>query len=486
MSLKNIPTNWCVTTIGDINDYKSLTFNPKSYQEDSFELYSVPSFASGSPEILLGKDIASNKQYIQFKDILLCKINPRINRVWCVKEKKEHPQIGSSEWIVIRQPLIHEGFLAYFLQTQDFRDLLCSDVSGVGGSLTRAQPKRVATYNVPIAPLPEQKIIAEKLDTLLAQVDSTKARLEQIPQILKRFRQAVLRTAMSGNLTGEWRLSNHSIILAEEIEETKNRLIEKKLVKKDLTYASLDKRYPLPPSWLYIKLQSVSTKITDGEHKTPKRETTGKFLLSARNIQDGYIKLADVDYVGDAEFQKLRNRCDPDYGDILISCSGSIGRVCLVDENSKYVMVRSVALVKLIQDFVINKYMMFLLQSPLLQKEIEENSKSTAQSNLFLGPIKNLGIPLPPVSEQAEIVRRVEQLLAYADAIEKQVNNALARVNNLTQSILAKAFRGELTAQWRAENPDLISGENSAAALLEKIKAERAASGGKKASRKKP
>ncbi|EIL1426485.1 restriction endonuclease subunit S [Escherichia coli] len=485
MSLKNIPTNWCVTTIGDINDYKSLTFNPKSYQEDSFELYSVPSFASGSPEILLGKDIASNKQYIQFKDILLCKINPRINRVWCVKEKKEHPQIGSSEWIVIRQPLIHEGFLAYFLQTQDFRDLLCSDVSGVGGSLTRAQPKRVATYNVPIAPLPEQKIIAEKLDTLLAQVESTKARLEQIPQILKRFRQAVLGTAMSGNLTGEWRLSNHSIILAEEIEENKNRLIEKKLVKKDLTYASLDKRYSLPPSWLYIKLQSVSTKITDGEHKTPKRETAGKFLLSARNIQDGYIKLADVDYVGDAEFQKLRNRCDPDYGDILISCSGSIGRVCLVDENSKYVMVRSVALVKLMQDFVINKYMMFLLQSPLLQKEIEENSKSTAQSNLFLGPIKNLGIPLPPVSEQHEIVRRVEQLFAYADTIEKQVNNALARVNNLTQSILAKAFRGELTAQWRAENPELISGENSATALLEKIKAERAASGGKKASRKK-
>ncbi|HIA3419800.1 TPA: restriction endonuclease subunit S [Escherichia coli] len=372
-------------------------------------------------------------------------------------------------------------FLYYFLLNEKNAFIK----KGKGGAQPNISQTVIKEHIIYLPPLAEQKIITEKLDTLLAQVDSTKARLEQIPQILKRFRQAVLRTAMSGNLTGEWRLSNHSIILAEEIEETKNRLIEKKLVKKDLTYASLDKRYPLPPSWLYINLQSVSTKITDGEHKTPKRETAGKFLLSARNIQDGYIKLADVDYVGDAEFQKLRNRCDPDYGDILISCSGSIGRVCLVDENSKYVMVRSVALVKLMQDFVINKYMMFLLQSPLLQKEIEENSKSTAQSNLFLGPIKNLGIPLPPVSEQAEIVRRVEQLFAYADTIEKQVNNALARVNNLTQSILAKAFRGELTAQWRAENPDLISGENSAAALLEKIKAERAASGGKKASRKK-
>ena len=104
---------------------------------------------------------------------------------------------------------------------------------------------------------------------------------------------------------------------------------------------------------------------------------------------------------------------------------------------------------------------------------------------LFAPSLASLEIPLPPLPEQHEIVRRVEQLFAYADSIEKQVNNALTRVNNLTQSILAKAFRGELTAQWRAENPDLIGGENSAAALLEKIKAERAASGGKKASRKK-
>ena len=104
---------------------------------------------------------------------------------------------------------------------------------------------------------------------------------------------------------------------------------------------------------------------------------------------------------------------------------------------------------------------------------------------LNLSILKELPIALPPLEEQHEIVRRVEQLFAYANTIEKQVNNALTRVNNLTQSILAKAFRGELTAQWRAENPDLISGENSAAALLEKIKAERAASSGKKAARKK-
>jgi type I restriction enzyme S subunit len=82
---------------------------------------------------------------------------------------------------------------------------------------------------------------------------------------------------------------------------------------------------------------------------------------------------------------------------------------------------------------------------------------------------------MPPPFEQTEIVRRVEELFTFADSIEQKANAALKRVNNLTQSILAKAFRGELTADWRAANPELVSGDNSAEALLEKIKAEREA-----------
>ena len=74
---------------------------------------------------------------------------------------------------------------------------------------------------------------------------------------------------------------------------------------------------------------------------------------------------------------------------------------------------------------------------------------------------------------QTQIVHRVEELFTFADQIEQQVKNAQGRVNNLTQSILAKAFRGELTAQWRADNLDLISDENSAEALLAKIQEER-------------
>jgi type I restriction enzyme S subunit len=121
------------------------------------------------------------------------------------------------------------------------------------------------------------------------------------------------------------------------------------------------------------------------------------------------------------------------------------------------------------------KYLEIILRSPTAVSYFNSASVGSTMVNLNQKVIKNLEVYFPSLSEQTEIVRRVDQLFAHADRIEQQVNNALARVNNLTQSILAKAFRGELTEQWRKDNPELISGENSAEALLERIKAERAA-----------
>jgi type I restriction enzyme S subunit len=106
---------------------------------------------------------------------------------------------------------------------------------------------------------------------------------------------------------------------------------------------------------------------------------------------------------------------------------------------------------------------------------LEQLFTGTTIKHLTGKALKKYPLRVPPIKEQTEIVRRVYQLFTHADRIEQQFNNALARVNNLTQSILAKAFRGELTEQWRKDNPELISGKNSAEALLERIKAERAA-----------
>lgn len=293
-------------------------------------------------------------------------------------------------------------------------------------------------------PISEQKIIAEKLDTLLAQVDSTKARLEQIPKILKRFRQAVLVTALS-------------------IANGKSRDFDR-----------------------IVKLIDVAEKITDGEHITPKTVDAGIPLLSAKDVQENELLFDNVKYLSNATAEKALSRCSPGKDDILIVSRGAtVGRTHLVSTNAKFCLMGSVLLIKLNKNLVLPRFMELVFKNISGQRQLVSASGATAQQAIYIRDVKEFSFNLLSLNEQHEIVRRVEQLFAYADAIEKQVNNALSHVNNLTQSILAKAFRGELTAQWRAENPALISGENSAAALLEKIKAERATSTGKKASRKK-
>ena len=361
----------------------------------------------------------------------------------------------------IRPKGSNNRYLHYFLRSK-FSEIN-SKTKGTG--IPHVDPAILWNFEFPIAPLNEQIRIADKLDSILAKVDAAQARLDKIPNILKRFRQSVLAAATSGELTKEWReiQGERKTVSFDELLEKKSDLIIKKLVKKDLELELLSE-LEIPSSWIVVNLGGLASKVTDGEHKTPQRESEGRYLLSARNIRDGFIKLEKVDYVGEEEFEKLRKRCDPNKGDILISCSGSVGRITLCDKDDEYVMVRSAALVKTDLMEQNNKYLMYSLQSPVLQQIIVNKSKSTAQSNLFLGPIKELPIPLPPKEEQNEIVRRVESLFIMADTVEKQYNAAKVRTNRLTQSMLAKAFRGELVSQDENDEP--------ASKLLEKIKAE--------------
>ncbi len=121
------------------------------------------------------------------------------------------------------------------------------------------------------------------------------------------------------------------------------------------------------------------------------------------------------------------------------------------------------------------KFLTIVLNSEKIMSTVRKMTIGSTVPRVNMKDIRSYPIPVPFLEEQTEIVRRVEELFAYACTIEQKAAAALERVNNLTQSILAKAFRGELTADWRAANPELISGDNSAEALLAKIQAEREA-----------
>ncbi|WP_353613463.1 restriction endonuclease subunit S [Mangrovibacter phragmitis] len=317
----------------------------------------------------------------------------------------------------------------------------------------------IRDLNLPIASISEQKIIAEKLDTLLAQVDSTKARLKQIPQILKRFRQAVLTIAINGKLTEIFRVQN----------KLKDNWVEMPLER----LACSDK-YSLG-----IGPFGSNLKVEDYREE-------GHPLIFVRDIRACSFSNSETRYIDSSKFEELKaHRAKP--GDLLITKMGDPpGDAAIYPSDCEEAVITADCIkLRVANELALSKFILFTIMSNEFREKVIEISAGVAQQKVNLKNFKKLQLNIPPLPEQAEIVRRVEQLFTYADTIEKQVNNALTRVNNLTQSILAKAFRGELTAQWRAENPELINGENSAAALLEKIKAERATSSGKKAARKK-
>ena len=173
------------TKLKCINQYKSENINPSKTPNTIFEMYSVPIYETGHPEYLRGDEIASNKVVVQKNDILLCKINPRINRVWVVSDESDKMNIASSEWIVIRNNEYNPEFLAWYFRTPKFQKLMISEVTGIGGSLTRAQPKRVSEYPVPVLEKVKQDEIVNILNKCKLVLTLRKQELILLDKLIK-------------------------------------------------------------------------------------------------------------------------------------------------------------------------------------------------------------------------------------------------------------------------------------------------------------
>ncbi|EPJ4166811.1 restriction endonuclease subunit S [Citrobacter freundii] len=459
MSAGKLPEGWATAPVSTVTTLiRGVTYKKEQalnyLQDDYLPLIRANNIQNGKFDttdlVFVPKNLVKESQKISPEDIVIAMSSGSKS----VVGKSAHQRLpfecsfGAFCGALRPEKLISPNFIAHFTKSSFYRNKISS--LSAGANINNIKPASFDLINIPIPSLAEQKIIAEKLDTLLAQVDSTKARLEQIPQILKRFRQAVLASATSGKLTETWRQNNNlrhpkEIIIDNIVESS---FYGPRFSKNDYTF-----------------------------------ETNGIPTIRTTDMERGNIIITDSTprvCVPNEKIEQLKVQKN----DLLITRTGSIGVMALFTED--YIAIPSAYLIRFrFKKNINSKYIYLCLTAPKGQQQMGLSATAITQSNINAKSIRNINICYPDIAEQAEIVRRVEQLFAYADTIEKQVNNALTRVNSLTQSILAKAFRGELTAQWRAENPSLISGENSAAALLEKIKAERAASGGKKASRKK-
>lgn len=417
-----VPENWVWVRLGDVNKYISKSVNPISEPDKIFELYSVPSMVDNYPEIIAGSDIGSSKQSVCKKDVLLCKINPRINRVWKVSQFTDNELIASSEWIIIRNNHIDANYLMYCFQSKYFREFMLSNVSGVGGSLMRAQPKYVQTYPIPLPPLSEQQRIVERIEELFAKLDEAKERLQEVADSFAVRKAAILHKAFTGELTKQWRLENG---VSDE-------------------------------SWEESNLGSfIACGPQNGLYKPKSSYGDGIRIIRIDAFYDGVIEQWD-------ELKRLRldeNEIECyslNLNDILINRVNSmqyLGKSALVRELKDICVFESnIMRLSVDESRIYPEFLISFLNSQMGLNELRKNAKQAVnQASINQQDIKNVIINLPALSEQHEIVRLIDDLLARERSAQQATEQALASIDLMKKSILARAFRGELGTNKASE-----------------------------------
>lgn len=365
---------------------------------------------------------------------------------------------------------IEKRYLKRFLESEAYWSQITERAAG--NALQNVNAQKLSGLKIPLPPLAEQIRIAAKLDELLAQVDTLKARIDAIPALIKRFRQSVLAAAVSGHLTEEWRKSNPQ----------------------KTTESMLNGFTPLPPPPRY---KSRSDAFIKGVKATAIGKPTECAinawewvpLVQIAKMESGHTPSratpeyweGNIPWIGIRDARKNHEKVifETEQKTNTLGLENSAARllpkdtICISRTASVGYVVKMGRPMATSQDFVNwipTKYVnpdwlkwLFVAE----QKSLFRFGKGTTHTTVYFPEWLSMHIALPHIDEQREIARRVEQLLALADQLEARVKAAQARIDRLTQSILAKAFRGELVPQDPNDEP--------ASVLLERIKAQRAA-----------
>ncbi len=228
-----------------------------------------------------------------------------------------------------------------------------------------------------------------------------------------------------------------------------------------------DRLVELPKGWVEIRLEEVSEKITDGTHFTPTYMDKGIPFISVKDIFDGKISFDDCRYISDKEHQNLIKRCHPEYFDVLITKSGTIGRTAVVKTHTPFSLFVSVALIKPFKRYVNSDFMSFALRNYINSIDIQQSVKGGVIKNLHIEDLKEIAVPFPPLPEQHRIVAKIEELFTRLDAGVEALKKIKVQLKRYRQAVLKYAFEGKLTQEWRKANKGEIE---PASVLLERIK----------------
>lgn len=318
-----------------------------------------------------GNEIASNKVIVEKNDILLCKINPRINRVWVVADESDKQNIASSEWIVIRNSEYNAEFLAWYFRSFRFRKLMTSEVTGIGGSLTRAQPKCVAEYPVPVLDRKKQNEIVEILNKCKFIIDSRKRELVELDNLIK----------------------------ARFVEMFGDPLVN-------------------PMNWDIVNISEV----------VKGKVSNGFFAKRDDYIDDGNVSVMGVAYIVNRMYSQWTdlprtNGTDKDiekyevqYGDMLFCRSSlvaeGIGKASIVPEDVPKNILFECHVIRLPLDLskCVPEFMQVLSTTDFFRQQIIAESKTATMTTIGQNGVLKTDIILPPISKQKEFYAFVKQI----------------------------------------------------------------------------
>ena len=481
--MTGLPRGWVTSDLGETTDITSGIGFPKSYQGNTsgdLGFYKVRDISRAvlehngelrDPEHYVSIAIAEELRGdpIAAGATVFAKIGEaiRLNRRAIV----QRPCLVDNNVMAVkaRQPL-SDRYLFHYMRTLDFAELSRAT------TVPSLRKSDIEVIELPLAPLPEQKRISDKLDAVLARLDACRERLYRVPAILKRFRQSVLAAATSGALTEDWRHEQseleggHEVVQQDASRKRELLQADPSLMKKKSTVESaVDANYlfDVPRNWVFSSWGTVSEWITYGFTRPMPHADRGVSLLTARDIQDFSVDFSRAEYTTEAAFASLSDKDRPLAGDLLLTKDGTIGRAALVQTDIPFCINQSVAVCWLRSTTMSRRYLEVVANAEFTQEFIRDKAKGMAIQHLSITDFAQCPLPVPPLSEQTEIVRRVETLFAYADRIEARYMTAREQVERLTPALLAKAFRGELVPQDPNDEP--------ASVLLDRLRAKRAA-----------
>lgn len=296
----------------------------------------------------------------QSGDILFTTEAP-LGNVCRIPEFNEPFAVGQR--IIVIQPkkgLLNTEYFEHLLKSTSFRDQMMRRSSG--STVKGIRSKELVEIEIEFPDIQEQKRIADEINTTKKIIETRQQQVEQFDLLVQ------------------------------------SRFVE---IFGDLIIN--------PKGWELSNFEELTLLITDGEHNTPKRVDKGIYLLSARNILNHKLQLNDVDYIDEREYERIAKRVIPQVGDVLISCSGSVGRCCSVPEGLKFQMVRSVAILRF-KNIIRPKFAEYMITSDFIQRQIDASKTASSQANLFQGKIARLKGFVPPMELQMEFEKFISQV----------------------------------------------------------------------------